>query len=65
MPFACPAHCSTRHTQPVVTDRNGTLLGARIAKDGQWRFPPLDSVPYKMRECLICFEDKRFTGIGE
>ena len=44
----------------VVTDRNGTLLGARIAKDGQWRFPPLDSVPYKMRECLICFEDKRF-----
>ena len=44
----------------VVTDRNGTLLGARIAKDGQWRFPPLDSVPYKMRECLVCFEDKRF-----
>ena len=24
----------------VVTDRNGELLGARIASDGQWRFPP-------------------------
>ena len=23
----------------VVTDRSGELLGARIAADGQWRFP--------------------------
>lgn len=23
----------------VVVDRNGELLGARIADDGQWRFP--------------------------
>ena len=44
----------------VVTDRNGLLLGARIAEDGQWRFPPRDNVPYKIRECFVCFEDKRF-----
>lgn len=44
----------------VVTDRHGLLLGARIAADGQWRFPPRDSVPMKMRHCFVCFEDKRF-----
>lgn len=44
----------------VVTDRNGELLGARIADDGQWRFPPTDSVPYKYEKCLITFEDKYF-----
>lgn len=44
----------------VVTDRHGTLLGARIAADGQWRFPPRDSVPDKMRQCLVCFEDRYF-----
>ncbi len=44
----------------VVTDRHGQLLGARIAADGQWRFPPRDSVPSKMRRCFICFEDKHF-----
>lgn len=44
----------------VVTDRHGALLGARIAADGQWRFPPRDSVPHKIRECLVCFEDRYF-----
>ena len=29
----------------VVLDRGGELLGARIADDGQWRFPPCDTVP--------------------
>ena len=36
------------------------LLGARIAPDGQWRFPPADSVPAKFATCLITFDDKRF-----
>ena len=31
----------------VVTDRNGELLGARIASDGQWRFPPRATTPEK------------------
>lgn len=44
----------------VVTDRNGELLGARIAADQQWRFPESDSVPEKYKICLIEFEDKRF-----
>ncbi|MGM9758931.1 MAG: penicillin-binding protein 1C, partial [Parabacteroides sp.] len=37
-----------------------SLLGARIAPDGQWRFPPADTVPSKFATCLIAFEDKRF-----
>ena len=45
----------------VVTDRNGELLGARIAPDGQWRFPPSDSVPLKFQTALIEFEDRYFV----
>lgn len=44
----------------VVTDRNGELLGARIAFDGQWRFPPRNTTPDKIAQCLITFEDKHF-----
>ncbi|MBR6346792.1 MAG: penicillin-binding protein 1C [Bacteroidales bacterium] len=44
----------------VVTDRGGELLGARTADDGQWRFPPCDTVPRRYREALIEFEDRFF-----
>lgn len=44
----------------VVTDRNGELLGARIATDGQWRFPAREWVPEKMKTCVIAFEDKNY-----
>lgn len=46
----------------VLLDRNGELLGAKIAKDGQWRFPPIDSVPYKFKIALTQFEDKNFDS---
>ncbi|MDL2282839.1 penicillin-binding protein 1C, partial [Parabacteroides sp. OttesenSCG-928-G06] len=44
----------------VVTDRSGDLLGARIADDGQWRFPERATVPEKMKVCLTTFEDRYF-----
>src|SRR6187399_96098 len=44
----------------VLEARDGTLLGARIAADGQWRFPARATVPLKFRRALIVFEDKRF-----
>ncbi len=44
----------------VIEDRNGKLLGALIADDGQWRFPPPDSIPDRMKACIILFEDKNF-----
>ncbi len=45
----------------VVTDRNGELLGARIAQDGQWRFPHRKDVPDKLKTCIIEFEDNYFN----
>jgi len=44
----------------VVYDRQGKLLGARIAADGQWRFPPADTVPGKFTTCITRFEDRHF-----
>lgn len=44
----------------VVVDRHGELLGARIASDGQWRFPPRHTVPEKIKVCLTEFEDRHF-----
>ena len=41
-------------------DREGELLGARISEDGQWRFPPTDSVPERYATCVIQFEDRGF-----
>ncbi len=44
----------------VLLDRNGELLGAMTAADGQWRMPPPDSLPERFVECLIAFEDRHF-----
>ena len=52
-----------RFTTPlstVVEARDGSLLGARIADDGQWRFPPGEEVPEKFRKAILTFEDKYF-----
>ena len=50
-----PAPCST-----LLYSAEGELLGARIAPDGQWRFPAADSLPDKFVDCLLTYEDKRF-----
>lgn len=47
--------CST-----LLYSAEGELLGARIAPDGQWRFPAADSLPDKFVDCLLTYEDKRF-----
>lgn len=44
----------------VLEDRNGKLLGAKIADDGQWRFPVSKSVPEKFKTAIIEFEDNNF-----
>lgn len=44
----------------LLYSREGELLSARIASDGQWRFPESDSLPEKFVKCLIAYEDKRF-----
>jgi len=47
--------CST-----VLMDRNGELLGAKVASDGQWRFPSSENLPEKYTKAVICFEDQWF-----
>ncbi|MEI6122365.1 MAG: penicillin-binding protein 1C [Bacteroidota bacterium] len=47
-------------TSSVIQDQNQNLMGARIANDGQWRFPPGSQIPYKFEKALIQFEDKYF-----
>ena len=58
--FSLPKYPFDAPYSLVVTDSSGNLLGAKIAADGQWRFPQGDSVPYKFRECIVNYEDKRF-----
>ncbi len=44
----------------LLYSSEGNLLGARIAPDGQWRFPPAKTLPPKFIKCLLTYEDKRF-----
>ena len=58
--FSLPKSFFNLPTATVVESSDGQLLGARIADDGQWRFPEVDSVPYKFKTCLLQFEDAYF-----
>ena len=44
----------------VLTARNGELLGAKIAADGQWRFPATNDYSPKYVACLLEYEDRWF-----
>jgi penicillin-binding protein 1C len=58
--FCLPRPLFKSPTSYVIDDADGQLLGASIATDGQWRFPPNSEVPEKFKQCIITFEDKRF-----
>ncbi|MEA4950358.1 MAG: transglycosylase domain-containing protein, partial [Petrimonas sp.] len=58
--FSLPKPLFDTPYSTLVTDRNNELLGARIASDEQWRFPPTDSISDKYKTCLIEFEDRYF-----
>ncbi|HRG51262.1 MAG TPA: penicillin-binding protein 1C [Bacteroidia bacterium] len=55
-----PSPLFSEPTSTVLEDHSGTLLSARIAADGQWRFPITKHVPQKFIESIIQFEDKQF-----
>ncbi|TVQ12964.1 MAG: penicillin-binding protein 1C [Balneolaceae bacterium] len=44
----------------VLEDRSGELMGARIAADGQWRFPSGGEVPERLATAMLEFEDRHF-----
>ena len=58
--FCLPSPLFDDPTCMVLEDKDGKLLGARIAADGQWRFPYSDAVPDKFVKAIVEFEDKRF-----
>ena len=58
--FCLPKQLFKDPTATVITSNTSILLGAQIAKDGQWRFPESDSIPEKFKTCIIAFEDEYF-----
>lgn len=60
--FCLPTQYFKFPTSTIIESREGDLLSARIASDDQWRFPLVDSVPYKFKHCIIQFEDRTFES---
>ena len=58
--FSLPSKLFTDPASTVIEDKNGILLGAKIASDGQWRFPQNCCVPGKFKTAIIEFEDNHF-----
>ena len=58
--FCLPSQLFGVPTSYVLEDKDGHLLNASIAEDGQWRFPYNENVPDKFSKCITTFEDKRF-----
>lgn len=58
--FSVPKQLFNTPRSTVIYSSENKLLAARIADDGQWRFPDNDSVPYKFKQAIIHFEDRNF-----
>ncbi len=58
--FCLPFKLFDQPYATVIESEEGELLGAKIARDGQWRFPAQDSIPYKFEKCIVYFEDEHF-----
>ncbi|MBI3517808.1 MAG: penicillin-binding protein 1C [Bacteroidetes bacterium] len=44
----------------ILNDSGGNLLSAKIAQDGQWRFPETGELNPKFKACILAFEDEYF-----
>lgn len=58
--FSLPRTLFEEPYSTVIESQDGELLAAKIASDGQWRFPASDSVPYKFKKCIVYYEDEHF-----
>jgi penicillin-binding protein 1C len=58
--FVIPTPQFNVPTSTILEDSTGVLIGARIATDGQWRFPVIDTIPEKFEKCILLFEDQYF-----
>jgi len=60
--FALPQPLFNAPYSTVIDAQDGALLGAQIASDGQWRFPPTRAVPLRFQRALIEYEDRNFKS---
>ncbi len=44
----------------VIESKEGRLLSAVIATDGQWHFPEIKETPQKFEDLILLFEDEHF-----
>lgn len=58
--FSLPKELFKDPYSTVLEDKNGFLLSAAIAQDGQWRFPETKQIPEKFAIAVTTFEDQRF-----
>ena len=58
--FSLPRTLFKEPYSTVIESKEGELLAAKIATDGQWRFPEQDSVSDKFKKCIVYFEDEHF-----
>ncbi len=58
--FSLPRTLFEEPYSTVIESGDGELLAAKIARDGQWRFPAKDSIPDKFKKCIVYFEDEHF-----
>ncbi len=58
--FSLPRELFRDLPSAVLFSREGALLGARPAPDGQWRFPRGERVPDRFFQVLLQYEDRRF-----
>ncbi len=58
--FSLPSPLFSPEYSTILLDRDGRLLSAAIAADGQWRFPGDGEIPERFATALLAREDKRF-----
>jgi penicillin-binding protein 1C len=58
--FCLPSPLFSSPTSTVLEDHSGSLLSARIAADGQWRFPMTQELSPKFVASIVQFEDRSF-----
>lgn len=59
--YAFPKQLFTQPYATVLFDADNKLMDARIARDEQWRFPPItDALPNRYKVALLTYEDKSF-----
>ncbi len=55
-----PKKLITTKDSASITDEQGQIISARVAKDGQWRIHTKQAIPEKYKIALLTFEDKNF-----